>query len=422
MKARRAQLEARGREDVDQEGHEDHHREDPGVERADLEPEGGDDVGHLRASAHAHADGERFEPAEVQQPRHAAGADDLADQEHDRQHQHERQAFASQRVEGDVEAEGDEEDRTQERIGDSFETVGDLLHQFGARDLFLEEQAREIGAENDVEADGLRHQPVGEPEHQHEGEPVPVPIAERVLEQREPPVADGEAAAEEQQDLDRDPAHRHGVDVAVLDDAEREAEGDQRHEVVDDAGGDDDPRHARVLQSEVVEDLEGDDDGRRGHREADEHGRHDVEAEREGDAETDAEGNEGPDDRHAHRLLQGGEELPRRRLDAGMEEQEEDSEIGEDLDDLVGLDPAENGGTQQDPHDQLAHDGRQADAPEDDGDRPDHHQQNQEIPKDVVHEQPVAEHRAPVRGIGRRAQVVDERDEMTGSPPQEEGP
>lgn len=85
-----------------------------------------------------------------------------------------------------MEAEGNEEDRAQERIGDPFETVADLLHEFAACNLFLEEQAREISAEDDVEADGFRNQPVCEPQHQHEREAVPVPIAERMLEQREP--------------------------------------------------------------------------------------------------------------------------------------------------------------------------------------------------------------------------------------------
>ena len=134
------------------------------------------------------------------------------------------------------------------------------------------------------------------------------------------------------------------------------------HEVVDDARGDNDPGHTSVLQSEVIENLEGDDNGRCGHRKADEHGRHNVEAECERGAETDTEGNNGPDDRDSYRLFQGREKLPWRCLDARMKEQEENPEIRENLDDLVRFDPAENGGSQQDPHDELAHDGRQADA------------------------------------------------------------
>ena len=160
--------------------------------------------------------------------------------------------------------------------------------------------------------------------------------------------------ADQHRDLDRNPAQRHGVSVAMLDDAERETEGDQRHEVVDDARGDNDPGHTSVLQSEVIENLEGDDDGRRGHRKADEHGRHNVEAEGERDPKTDTEGNNGPDNRDSYRLFQGREKLPRRCLDARMKEQEENPEIRENLNDLVRFDAAENGGSQQDPHDEFA--------------------------------------------------------------------
>ena len=127
------------------------------------------------------------------------------------------------------------------------------------------------------------------------------------------------------------------------------------------------PGHTSVLQSEVIENLEGDDDGRCGHRKADEHGRHNVEAECERGAKTDNEGNNGSDRRDSYRLFQGREKLPWRCLDARMKEQEENPEIRENLDDLVRFDPAENSGSQQDSHDEFAHDGRQADAPEDNG-------------------------------------------------------
>jgi len=62
---------------------------------------------------------------------------------------------------------------------------------------------------------------------------VPVSVAERVFQYWEEPVTHRQTTTEEQRHLEGDPAQRHRVNVAMLNDSESETECHQRHEIVD---------------------------------------------------------------------------------------------------------------------------------------------------------------------------------------------
>jgi hypothetical protein len=156
----------------------------------------------------------------------------------------------------------------------------------------------------------------------------------------------------------------------------------QGQQIVDDARSDDHAGHASVSQPEILEDLDRHHHRGRRHRDAQEQGGDQRQPERQRDAGGDREGHDGAHDGHAHGRLQRGEELTRIRLDTGVQHEEEDAQLRQDLDHFVGLDPAEDGGSEHDAHDQLAHDGRQPDSAQQHRDGPDDRHEDEQLKED----------------------------------------
>ena len=253
-------------------------------------------------------------------------------------------------------------------------------------DLLLEEQPGEIGAEDHVQADRLGEQAPGERHEQHEGEPLAPLGTERQREARVEEAPDHHRDGEEPDHLADGDGDADRLEPAAGQQADDEAEDHQGQQVVDHAAGEDDAGHPGVVQAEVLQALEGDDHrGRRAYGQPDEGGADEVDAEQGGDSEADRERHRGPDQGDPHGAFEGVVELHRLRLDAGVEHQEEDADLGEQPDRLAGGDQPQHRGPNQHPDDQLPHHRRQPEGAQGDGDEPDAGEQDQQIEGDLMH-------------------------------------
>ena len=385
LEQHRAPLERHRREQVHQEGGEDQGGEDRPVDGPLGERQGGEDEGDLGAAAHAHPDGEGLARRQPHAQGHAPGAEDLSGDHRDREQDHESDRGGAD-VEGDREPEGDEEDRSEKGVGDSVGAVLDHPYEVGVGDLLLEEQAGEVGAEDHVQADRLGEEAAGDGGQQHEGEPLAPLGAERQRQARVEEAADQERDGEEPGHLAYGEADGGRLQPPARQQAEDEAEEHQGQQVVDDAAGEDEAGDPGVVEPQVLEALEGDDDGgRRADGQPDEGGAEEVEAEQDRHPEADRERHRGPGQGDPEGALQGVEELHRLGLDAGVEHQEEDADLGKQLDRMAGGDQPEDRRPHQHPDDQLPHHRRHPEGAQGDGHEPDAGEQDQQVEGDLVH-------------------------------------
>ena len=379
-----ASFERQWREEVQKKACEDEHGEDGLVDRPLGKCQRSENEGHLGAAAHTDTDGERLASGKAHTQRHATGAEDLADDD-DCSQQKDETDLCNADVEGDGKTERDEEDRPEKRIGDSVGAIVDDLDEVRMGNLLLEEQTGQIRSEDHVQADRFGEQAGGERGEQHEGEPLASLRAERQRQAGIDEAAEEEGHGEEADDFAEGDDNRQRLERPSgqqADDESKEHEGEQ---VVDDAAGDDYARHPGVVEPEIFEALEGDDDGRRRHRQRNEGGAHDVEPKPGGETEADAEGHDGADDGNAQGTLEGIEKLERLSLDAGVEHEEEDADLSQQLNGLIRFDQAQHRRSDEHAHYELPHDGRQSQRAQCDCDQPDAGEEDQQIEGDVVH-------------------------------------
>ncbi len=169
---------------------------------------------------------------------------------------------------------------------------------------------------------------------------------------------DGEPEADEENGRDQaDPKGRHRE--GPLDRIRRQAQDEEREDVVDHGRADDRLRDGGIEVAELLEHVRGDRDARRGQGRAHE--------ERGGGRIPQEGGDEiAPDPRHGH--AEGRDhEVPRVRqvaegeLEPDHEEQEDRAELREGLDEVGVRDPSEHGRPDQDPDQDLADDRRLVD-------------------------------------------------------------
>ena len=240
----------------------------------------------------------------------------------------------------------------------------------------VQDQAGGEGADDGGEADLVRRP--GEDEEEDEGggeeHPLDAQPAGQPEHARRQPAAYEDGAAEEDHRLDDDHQDVHGGELAAgvggADDAGDDGQDDQAEDVVDDRRAEDDLRLPGGDLPQVGQHPGGDADAGGAEGGADEEvdqkvlvgqevGRHrPAEEERRHDAE---DRHQQAGDTHRQHLLDVG-------FQADVEEQQDDADLGQDLDPQVGaqeveeVDPDEGEVAQEDAEHQLAQDRRLADA------------------------------------------------------------
>ena len=189
----------------------------------------------------------------------------------------------------------------------------------------------------------------------------------------------------------RDLGDADGRHAAFGDDARDDSEDDEADHVVGDRGAEHSARFDRCERTEVAEHPRSDADARGRQCRADEQRFFAVEAEADAGAEAGRHRHDDADDCDEEGRAPDGTQIPQVHLEADLEQQQDHAELGEDVQDLVGLDNPEQRRPDEHAGDDLGDDRREADAIRDLGSdlRRDDHDQDVEQYRVDVHWRPL---------------------------------
>src|SRR5690606_37082485 len=338
--------------------HDDHRRGEQGlVDQSLLQADGGDDKPHFPPGDHSGADDGGTAPVEPGQFGPQAAADQFGQDGHEGEDHDEKEHLEGEILHLCRHADADEKDRHKEREGHRFHLfeqflpeAGEAEHQpgeIGADDPGHSEHFREIGkGEGGDDAEGEQH--LGR-EHAGDGAKQP----------REHGPTRQEGDDEEEDDLHQEKQDARNASAAVIagDKADDDRQGDDAQDVVQHGGTQDGDPFLGLKPSQFPQGLHRNADAGGHQHRSDKDGGGVVVAEQQSDPEAGEQGKDHPSDGRKGGTVCGAFEFVYIGFQAGEEHQQNDADFGQLAEHVALLDPSQEGGAEDHPHEQLAEDG-----------------------------------------------------------------